>query len=437
MIDQQLLQQFKTQYQKNDTRAAGHAVAEIGINAASVDLDVKRRHTFMFSDETPNGVITNQKQSGRCWMFATLNSSRVQTMKKLNVASFDFSKTYTLFFDKLEKSNTFLENIIATADRPTSDRTVTFLLESGLDDGGYWEFATGILKKYGNVPAEIMPETANSENTTVVNRVLSNFLRQFAVELRQLVADGADEATINQRKDEQLYFVYTVLVKAFGEVPETFDYSYRDKDDRFHRISNITPQAFFNDYVGVDLDEMVDLINAPMMGRHYGENYSFHYLASVHEADPLKMVNVPIEVMKEAAIASIKDGRALWFTCDVTTMSHRQLGILDPDIYNYEETLGASVKLDKGQRLEYRMSTNNHAMTLVGVDLDEEGKPLTWKVENSWGEKNGKKGIFSMSDSFFDEYVYELAVPKQYLSEEVIEQSKKKPILLDVWDPLM
>ncbi|MDO4670377.1 MAG: C1 family peptidase [Aerococcus sp.] len=438
MIKEELLAQFEQRYNQEPANAAvEHAIQAVGFKKASLNLETKRRHSFMFSDETKQGPITNQKHSGRCWMFAALNSSRIQTMEKLKDKKFDFSKTYTIFYDKLEKSNTFLENILKTADKPTSDREVMAILTSGADDGGYWEFATGLLKKYGNVPAAIMPETHNSEDTTEFNKILNAFLRQFAFELRTLVKDGADDATIQAKKDEQLYFVYTLLVKAFGQVPKTFTYSYRDDDDKFHKIENITPQDFFNEYVGVDFDDMTNLINAPMEGRPYDKTYTLKNLYSVYEAGGLKFLHKPIEVLKEAAIKAIKDNTPLWFACDVTTLAARELGILDSDIYAYDETLGRKVTLDKGQMLEYHVAAITHAMNLVGVDLDQNGKPLTWKIENSWGEKNGKDGVFSMSDEWFDQFVYELAVPNRYLDSEIIEQAKQDPIELEMWDPFM
>ncbi|MDO4680462.1 MAG: C1 family peptidase [Aerococcus sp.] len=438
MIKDALLTQFEERYEKEPANAAvEHAIQTVGFKKASLNLEAKRRHSFVFSDETKQGEITNQKHSGRCWMFATLNSSRVQTMAKLKDKKFDFSKTYTLFYDKLEKSNTFLENILKTADKPTDDREVMEILRQGAGDGGYWDFAAGLLKKYGNVPASVMPETYNSEDTTEFNKILDAFLRQFAFELRSLVEQGASDEEIEAKKDDQLYFIYSLLVKAFGQVPKTFTYSYRDDDDEFHKIENITPQAFFNEYVGVEFDEMTTLLNAPMEGRPYDKTYTLKNLYSVYEAGGLKFLHKPIDVLKEAAIKAIKDNTPLWFGCDVTTLAARELGILDNDIYAYEDTLGRKVTLDKGQMLEYHVTSITHAMNLVGVDLDKDGKPLTWKIENSWGEKNGKKGVFSMSDQWFDDFVYELVVPNRYLDEQIIEEAKQEPIELEMWDPFM
>lgn len=437
MIDQTLIHHFQQKYQENKANAASeHAIAEVGIQKASIDVNVKRNHPFVFSEETKRGKITNQKSSGRCWMFAALNTARVSTMEKLNLETFEFSQNYTLFWDKLEKSNFFLESIIDTVDEPLDSRLVWHLLQNPIEDGGQWEMFVGILKKYGSVPKSVMPETFHSSNTNMLNTILGNKLREYAAELRTAHEKGESKESLRERKDEQLYFVYNVLTKALGEVPETFDYAYRDKEDVYHRITNITPQDFFLQYSDLKINHMVSLINAPTADKPYNKTYTVNYLGSIYESEPIKYLNVTIEELKEAAITAIKAGHPVWFGCDVGKLSERQLGIMDPKIYAYTDTLGETLTLDKGQRLDYSMSLLTHAMVLVGVDLDEEGKPKNWKVENSWGDKVGDKGIFSMSDEWFDEFTYQVTVPSEYIQPKLRQLYKEDPIKLVPWDPM-
>lgn len=431
------LNQFREAFEADKANhAAKHAVAKVGINKSSIDNNLKRRHSFVFSDETKKGDITNQKSSGRCWMFAALNTARVDTMKKLNMKSFEFSQNYTLFWDKLEKSNYFLESILETAEEPLNSRLVQHLLSDPVEDGGQWDMFSGLLEKYGAVPKAVMPETYHSSNTRELNQVLTAKLREFAADLRDAHKAGQSQEDLEEIKERSLSFVYNLLTKTLGEVPNTFSFEYRDEDKAFHRIEDITPVDFFNEYVEWDLDERVSLINAPTEDKPYGKAYTVKYLGTVKEGKPITYVNAPIEALKEAAIASIKDGEPVWFGCDVGKMLDREAGIMDESAYDYEATLGEGLKLTKAQRLDYGESLLTHAMVFVGVDLDNDGHPIKWKVENSWGDKNGDKGIYSMSDGWFDEYNYQVAVKKKYIDEQWLEALSKPVVELEPWDPM-
>lgn len=437
MIDQKLIQEFHQKYQADPSNAASeHAIREVGINKASVNYAVRQRHDFVFSEETERGKITNQKQSGRCWMFAALNTARVLTMEKLKLKTFEFSQSYTLFWDKLEKSNFFLTSIIDTVEEDLDSRLVWHLLQTPCEDGGQWEMFAGILKKYGSVPKSVMPETYHSSNTRELDTVLATKLREFAARLRQLHEKGASREELEAKRDEQLYFIYQLLVKALGQVPTRFTYQYRDKDDQFHRIEDITPQEFFQKYSSLEVDHMISLLNAPTADKPYGKTYTVDYLGSIAEAEPVKYLNVPIADLKATAIRAIKDGHPVWFGSDVGKMSERKLGLLDAEMYRYDQTLGAGYTLSKAERLDYSVSLLTHAMVLVGVDLDANGKPLTWKVENSWGKDVGDEGIFSMSDEWFDDYTFQITVPARYVSEELTKAYEQEPVHLKPWDPM-
>ena len=437
IIDKKILEQFQMDYKNNPSNEliAG-AMAKVGINAASLNNEVAKKHTFVFSDETPRGEITNQKATGRCWMFAALNAARVDTINKLNVENFEFSQNYTLFWDKLEKANYFLDSIIETVDEPLNSRLIQHLLQSPLQDGGQWDMFAGILKKYGAVPKSVMPETYHSSNTSVLVSFLTGKLREFAKEIRDNYRQNKDKETLEALKIPMLSTVYSILTKSLGEVPERFTYEYRDKDKEFHRLVDMTPQDFFNQYVDWNLDNMVSLINAPTEDKPFGKAYTVKYLGTIKEAKPIRYINVPIEELKTAAVRSIQAGQPVWFGCDVGKHLERTAGIMDKSLYNYDLTLGSHIALDKGARLDYGESLLTHAMVLVGVDLDENDQPLNWKVENSWGDKVGDKGIFSMSDAWFDEFTYQIAVSSQFVEESSLKALQEPVIELEPWDPM-
>ncbi|WP_062532479.1 aminopeptidase C [Jeotgalibaca dankookensis] len=437
MIHTDMLTEFKSRFATSkEDQTIKNAVARVGFEDTAFNNEVLRRHNFVFSDETKIGKMTNQKQSGRCWMFAALNTARVDTMKQLNVDHFEFSQNYTLFWDKLEKANYFLESILETSEEPLDSRLLAHLLTDPVQDGGQWDMFSGILQKYGAVPKSAMPETYHSSRTATLNQLLTSKLRQFAKELRNSSQAGHTVEQLHEEKEEMLYFIYSLLVKALGEVPETFTYEYRDKDGNFQRIQDITPREFFQTYVGWDLENMVSLLNAPTADKPYKRAYTVKYLGTVKEAKPVTYINAPIEALKEAAIRSIQAGEPVWFGCDVGKMSERKHGIMDSQTYVYDLVLGQDILLNKAERLDYGESLLTHAMVFVGVDLDANGKPIKWKVENSWGDAVGDKGIFSMEDAWFDEYNYQIAVNKKYIDSKWLEALDEPVIKLEPWDPM-
>lgn len=435
-ITKETLEKFSQRYNNDKASVVvGNAIASSGINAASLNQKTVKKHNFMFSDTTKMGEITEQKQSGRCWMFAALNTARVETMAKLNMKTLEFSQNYTLFWDKLEKANYFLDSIIETANEDLSGRLVSFLLKDPMQDGGQWDMFRGILKKYGIVPKYMMPETYHSSNTSVLAANLTRRLRRDAKILRESFENGKQSAELVSMKEDMLYEIYNILVKALGEPPTIFDFEYEDKDEKYHVDRNLTPIEFFNKYVGWNLDDKISIINAPTKDKPYEKMYSIKYLGTVKEAGAIKYLNLPIEELKSAAIKSIKDGHPVWFGCDVGKMSDRDSGIMDLDIFDYDEALTPMGDFDKAARLDYQESVLTHAMVFTGVDLDENGKPIKWRVENSWGEKLGKKGIFSMSDRWFEEYNYQIMVDKKYIDKKYIDILGTEPVMLEPWDP--
>ena len=392
-LTNEVLKSFKERFNSCKTnKVVAASVSKVGINEASTNHEVYKRHDFQFSDITKKGEITNQKSSGRCWMFSALNVARVSTMEKLNLKTMEYSQTYTLFWDKLEKANFFLESIIETLDEKTS-------------------------------------------NTRDMEAILTKYLRKAACDMRRLHKAGKSLKEIEDLKNETLYAVYNILTKCLGEVPETFTYEYRDKDEKFHRISNITPKEFFDKYVGWNLKDKVSLINAPTDDKPYGKVYTVKFLGTIKEADKIKYVNVPIEVLKESAIKSIKAGEPVWFGCDVIKFLEKQKGIMDLDMFIYDDIFPTLENFTKAERLDYHESVLTHAMVFTGVNLDENGNPIKWQVENSWGDTVGDKGIFSMSDEWFDEYNYEVMVDKKYVDEKWLKALDEEIVELEPWDP--
>ena len=409
-----------------------HAVVKNGLQASALNQQEDIDNPMIFSIEIETGKITNQKASGRCWLFAALNTMRFEIMQKLNLETFELSQNYQMFWDKMEKSNYFLDSIIKTADEDVDSRLVKHLLAAPVQDGGQWDMYCAIAQKYGVVPKYAMPETFHSSNTRMMCKFLTLKLREDALKLREAVKEGAD---VEAMKQEMLCEIYRILVICLGEPPKTFTFEYRDKDKEFHRDADITPVAFFNKYVGLDLVDYISIINAPTADKPYGRTFTVDYLGNVVGGREVKYLNLPSEDVKKLAITQLSDGKPVWFGCDVGQMSTRDSGIMGMHTYDYEGLMGVKFGLDKAQRLDYSESQMTHAMVFLGVNLVD-GKPNRWKVENSWGEDAGQKGYYIMTDEWFDEYNYQIVVNKKYLSAEQLAQFDQSPILLKPWDPM-
>ncbi len=437
MITPQQLIKFEQQFDANPANAvAMNAAVQNGIVKSAISYEAFRRERHEFSVNIKQGEITNQKASGRCWMFAALNVMRFEVMQKLNLETFEFSQSYPLFFDKLEKSNYFLENILDTLDEPTGGRLVSFLLTDPMGDGGQWDMFCGLVEKYGVVPKDAMRESVSSSATREMDYYLTLKLREFACTLRTAHEKGAEMEQLRGSKEQMLAEIYRILCISLGKPPKEFCFETRDKDGNFIRDAKITPQEFFAKYVGWNLDDYVSLINAPTADKPFGKTYSVKYLGSVKEGRAVRYLNLPIEQLKAAAIAQMQDGAPVWFGCDVGKCSIRENGIMDLNVIRADQLFGVSFPMDKAQRLDYGHSLMTHAMVFLGVNLDEQGRPNRWRVENSWGKEPGKDGYYVMSDDWFTEYTYQVVVHKKYLSQEALEQLKAEPILLEPWDPM-
>jgi bleomycin hydrolase len=414
-------------------RLAQNAVTRVALDDVAINREILNSTDHSQSVLLDDWKVTNQEHSGRCWLFAGLNLLRVGAMKKMGLKEFEFSQNYAMFWDKIERANYFLEAIIETADRDIDDRTVAYLLESVADDGGQWNMFVAIINKHGLVPKTVMPETQSSSSTGRMNSVLRNLLRQGAKSVREAYARGADAA--RAEKADVLRVIYRVLCIHLGTPPERFDWQWTDKDRGFHRDGMITPKEFAAKYVDLPIDDYVCVVHDPRASSPTGRTFTVEYLGNVLGAPPVIYLNVDMSVMKDIAARTLQSGEPVWFGCDVVKMMSNEYGVWDANLYDLPSVYGADFTLGKADRLVFHETQMTHAMLFTGVDLLD-GIPRRWRVENSWGSDRGKDGFYTMNDSWFDEYVFEIAARRSALPEELQQAVGAEPIVLPAWDPM-
>lgn len=416
-----------------EQKAIRNALAANPLSALAVNAENLAMMDTHFSDVIPSEGITDQKSSGRCWLFTGLNVLRAKMIDEYGLGAFYLSQNYLFFYDQLEKSNLFLQAVIDTRDLPSDDRTVDWLFRNPLSDGGQFTGVSNLIMKYGMVPAEIMPETYAANNTSQMATVIKRKLREFGLELRSDA--GAKEKALEKRKVEMLSEVYRLLVYFLGEPPVSFEWTMRDKEGNVLSTKEYTPKSFYEEYIGENLeDNYIMVMNDP--SREYGKVYEIEYDRHVYDGHNWLYVNLPIEKIKEMAIASIKGGCAMYFSCDVGKFLDSKRGTLNLDNFDYESVMGTTFGMDKADRVRSYDSGSTHAMTLVAVDIDENGNPVKWMVENSWGPSAGYQGKLIMTDEWFNEYMFRVVVEKQFVPEDVMEMMKQQPIKLPPWDPM-
>ena len=435
-ITPKLLEELRQSEPKSSTEKALHnAIAVQGMQDFFINNQRPRSIEDKFSVEVQSSGIADQKQSGRCWLFTGLNVLRAQMMTREKSGTFFFSQNYSFFWDQLEKSNLFLEGIIETRKLPINDAKVEWLFKNPINDGGQFTGISDNLYKYGVVPAEIMPETASSSNTKLLGKMLARTLRQTGIQLRKASEKGESLAQLRKRKEDGLKKVYRLLSLNLGVPPTSFSYTLKDKDGKAISTETYTPQSFYERFVGADLrGQFVMLMNDP--SRPYYKVYEIEYDRHAYDGKNWTYVNLPMDEIKQMAIASLKDNTMMYYSCDVSRELDRSQGIAALDNYDYTSLLGYPFDMDKAERIQTFDSGSTHAMTLKAVDLDASGKPVKWKVENSWGEKSGVKGHIIMTDAWFDAYTFRLVVNKKYATQKVLDLLKTKPVQLPAWDPM-
>ncbi|MDP7030109.1 MAG: C1 family peptidase [Phycisphaerales bacterium] len=417
-------------------RLARNAVTKVGADEAALNREVVAGTDWTFSTWLDDWSVTNQRKSGRCWMFAALNLFRAGVMKRLNVKKFEFSQNFTLFWDKFERANWFLECIIKTAARELDDRHVAFLLDYPIDDGGQWNMFVNLVRRHGLVPKDLMPETQSSSNTARMNAVLKGFLRRFAGDLRGAMAGGASADEARQLKDAQLSTIWRVLCTHLGEPPASFLWQYNDKDREFHREGMMTPVEFAERYVDLPLADYVCLVHDPRPEHPFGQTYTVEFLGNIVGGEQVVYLNVDTDTMKRAAIETLEGGEPVWFGCDVGKQFQRQVGLWDAELFDYAGLYGLPEGMDKAARLHLHHTAMTHAMLFTGVDVLD-GQARRWRVENSWGDDGvGRKGFQLMNDNWFDEYVFEIAAHRSRLPADLQAALDVPPMVLPPWDPM-
>ncbi len=412
-------------------RMAQNAVTRVSIDDVAINREIINSTDHSLSVLLDDWKVTNQEHSGRCWLFAGLNLLRVGAMRKMNLKDFEFSQNYAMFWDKIERANYFLEAIIETADRDIDDRTVAHLLESVADDGGQWNMFVAIVAKHGLVPKSVMPETQSSSSTDRMNTSLRTILRQGARSVRAAAARGVDAA--RAEKADLLRVVHRVLCIHLGTPPERFDWQWTDKDREFHRDGVLTPVEFAERYVDLPVGDYVCLVHDPR--NPTGRTYTVQYLGNVLGAPPVTYLNVEMRLIKDLTAASLQAGEPVWFGCDVGKMMSSEYGIWDTGLYDLAGVYDTEFTLAKADRLLYHETQMTHAMLFTGVDLAD-GRTRRWRVENSWGADRGKDGFYTMNDSWFDEYVFEIAARRDVLPAELRAALEAEPVVLPAWDPM-
>lgn len=428
-ISDDLLIELRQSYKPSRAdRALQNAMGATSIDVLALNQENLSNFDSKFSHEVKSKGVTDQKSSGRCWLFTGLNVLRSQMMANHGLDEMEFSQNYNFFFDQLEKANLFLQLIIDTRKLPMDNQRVEWLFKHALSDGGQYTGVADIISKYGVVPKSVMPENFNSENTNRLSNLLNLKLKEFGLELRK--NPKASEAQLEQRKNEMLKTIYSMLARSLGQPPTEFKWTAPDGSTETY-----TPQQFYNRWLGNDLQNgYVMLMNDPT--RPFYKLFTIDYDRHVYDGDNWKYINLPIDEIKKIAIESIKDSTMMYFSCDVGKFLDRKRGVLDTENYDYASLMGTEFGMDKADRIRTFSSASSHAMTLMAVDIDDQGKPVKWMVENSWGPTNGHNGHLIMTDKWFDEYMFRLVADKKYVPQEILKILDTKAEVLPPWDPM-
>lgn len=434
-ISNDLLMQLREE-ESAKVALARNAATKVGIEAASLNREKIQHTSTAVSHRLDDWKATSQKKSGRCWLFSSLNFLRSRARESLGIKNFEFSQSYVFFWDKFERANWFLTDIIATSDEPVDGRLVQFLLGDVLGDGGQWDMAVSVYMKYGLVPKEVMPESEASTNSRPMNARLRAVLHIGALRLREAIAAGASAEEVDTQRRKILADVWKILVVCLGEPPVRFNWQWRDDEGNFHRDGEITPHEFYERHVGVDLSEYICLVDDPRPENPKGSMETVEHLGNVVGGRPIRYLNAPVGEIKRIAAAQIAAGEAVWFGADVSQPYDRGLGFFVTGIHDYDGLFDVDFSSTKLERVRSGESAMDHAMLFTGVDLDEAGQPRAWRVENSWGDEPGDSGFFTMDDQWFTDNVFEVVVPKSALPEDLAAAVDSEPIVLPAWDPM-
>ena len=436
-IDSKTLNEIRESYKPTTAeKALQNVMLANSIKVLSLNQENLNELDTYFSHSVPSKGITDQKSSGRCWLFTGMNVLRAKMIANEDLGAFEFSQVYNFFYDQLEKSNLFLQGVIDTRKKPYDDRTVEWLFKNPLSDGGTFTGVADLIAKYGIVPKGVMKESYTSDNTSAFSALLQTKLREFGLELRQAHENGKKEKELLNLKKEQLKVVYKMLAQVYGVPPTEFTWAPKDANGKYREEpQTYTPRSFYEKYLNINMqDDYVMFMNDP--SRPYWKSYEIEYDRHVYDGHNWLYINLPIEEIKKMAIESIKDSTMMYFSCDVGKFLDSKRGTLDIDNYIYEEMFGTTFGMDKRERIVTFDSGSSHAMTLKAVDIDKNGNTVKWQVENSWGVGSGFQGTLIMTDEWFNEYMFRLVVDKKYVPENILNILKEKPTMLPAWDPM-
>ena len=431
-VTRQIQSSFKMD---TDTKAMYNALTNNDIQELALNRKILWQYNEKFSKEIDKvGSVTNQKNSGRCWIFASVNTLRPFVIKKNNMKDFEFSQNYLAFWDKMEKANTFLERIIEFRDRDLMDRELMIFLNMPIPDGGCWDNARDLIKKYGVVPKDIMPETQSSSNSGLMNKTISHKLRADAARLRKMYESGKKVEDLRKAKETMLAETYRMLVLNLGEPVSEFQWRFADPNDKLSELKSYTPKSFYNEIVGLDLDEYVNIFNDSL--HEYGGHYTIKLSRNFYDGNDINFANVEIDMIKKIAMVSIDANVPVLFAADVGYDQDSKLGIMADDLYDYESIYKVDLTMSKADRAIYRNSVRGHGMVFTGVDVVDD-KPIKWKVENSWGDERGSKGYWTLYDKWFDMHIYNIIAKKEFVPAEVLKIYEKPVVELPAWDPML
>ncbi|MBP3891494.1 MAG: C1 family peptidase [Solobacterium sp.] len=433
-IQTKQLEKMRQAYLENDkARIVRNALTNTDIKKISNVFEAQSANPNLFSIDIETMPVTNQMNSGRCWIFSALNVMREIIAKKYKIENFELSQNYVAFYDKLEKVNYFLESVLQEIDKPYNDETLRYLLTMGIGDGGQWDMLVSLIKKYGLCPKTAMPETYQSSHTFTMTSLLNRRLRKFVADAKALIKKGKKQE-VPALKEECLNECYGMICSCFGVPPQKFTFEYYDKKKNYHAHRNLTPQKFYEEYLKEDLDNYVGIIHGPTKDKPFYKMYTVKYLGNVVDGNPISFLNLPMKDFKELLLKQLKDKNLVWFGCDCSVDGNRETGLWDDQQFAYGDTFDMQLDMSKEEMLDTRQSAMNHAMVFTGVNLVN-GKPTRWKIENSWGDKVANKGYYICSDTWFEKYVYEAVVHKKYLTAKQKAALKTKPKELEPWDP--
>lgn len=434
-LDKKTIQKIQASFDNTPTNTALiNAVTHNSIKSLVKSRANEGRINHLINTKVTTHGISNQRSSGRCWLYTGLNTLKPMVLAKYDIKDFEFSQTFSFFWDQFEKANLFLEIAIATADKPLTDRKVDWMMKNPIGDGGQWTTFADIVKKYGIVPASAMPDTYQSKNTQMMSRLLARKLREDALELRDLVNNGVKPKNIASTKIEMLKDIYRILVLSLGEPPQQFKWQYTTKEGVPSKEMIFTPEKFYNEVVGINVDNYVMFMNDPT--RKYYKLYEVEYDRNLVEGANWKYINLPMDVIKKFAVKSIRANEAMYLSCDVGKQLDSKKGYLDVNLYDYNNLFGVEFGMDKAKRIQSFDSGSSHGMALIGVNLLDDGTTDKWLLENSWGADKGNHGYLTMTDSWFNEYMFRLVINKKYIDQDILKILDGKATMLPPWDPM-